>query len=76
VDSDLQNALGLIIKHREKCCVLASNPFVFALSSSPNGFINHSKPLRKFAEELGVKNMSTTQQRKYLATIYQVTLFG
>jgi hypothetical protein len=67
--------MELIISHREDCGVLAQNVYVFALSESVEGYIRHSTELRKLRDEIGVKNVSTTQMRKYLATSYQVGYF-
>lgn len=75
LDQQMQRALDLIITHREQCGVLPENKYVFALSSSVEGFIRHSTELRKLRLEIGVKNVSTTQMRKYLATSFQVRYF-
>ena len=61
-------AFDLIMEHRNVGGILPENEFIFARSCTKDGFIRHSALLKESTDEIGVKNMSTRQMRKYLAT--------
>jgi len=73
LDQDMKAAIELIIKRRELGHVEDSNNFIFATGWTQDGFMRHSPILKRYAEELKVKNMSTRAMRKYLATTFQAT---
>jgi hypothetical protein len=74
LDEHMKTALDLLVEEREVGCLMSENPFVFGLGWSKEGYIKHSAPLKELQEEMDVKNMSTRQMRKYLATALQVTI--
>jgi hypothetical protein len=68
LDPTMKAAFDLIMEHRNVGGILPENEFIFAKSCTKDGFIRHSALLKEFQDEIGVKNMSTRQMRKYLAT--------
>jgi len=68
LDPTMKAAFDLIVKHREVFGILPENEFVFARPCTKDGFMRHSAFPKEFQNEIGVKNMSTRQMRKYLAT--------
>lgn len=68
----MKKAYDLILEFRHIGEINPNNKFFFALPWLDDSYMNHSRLLKKYTEEFNVKNMSTTQMRKYMATTLQV----
>jgi len=71
LDEQMQRAMDLVITHRGECGLPPENKFVFGLKGDAEGYIPYARQLRRLSNEIGVKDVSTSQMRKYLATVYQ-----
>jgi hypothetical protein len=54
LDELLSEAFDLIVANRADHGILDINPFIFARSNTPDGFIEHYNAMKKLREEIGM----------------------
>ncbi|XP_043266785.1 uncharacterized protein [Venturia canescens] len=74
LDKEMENALVLVLQHRQAARVPAKNPFVFGIPGFEDGRLKYSRAcnlMRQFAQECGAENperLRGTSLRKHMAT--------